>query len=560
MKQVSLRKKIALFEAKLNNYIPEIDVDLTDEIARLESSFHEFIKAAWHLVEGNEQYRDGWHIKAIAEHLEGCFYGTIKTLLINIPPRFSKTLITCVLWPAWCWAKKPTLKFLCASYSRELSVESNNTFRRLINSSWYKKRWGDKFRLDKEIETKIYNNRLGSRHAVGIGSIVTGLGGNINILDDPNNMDEVFSESIRDRTNRWVDSSFYSRANNIHTVCRIYIQQRGHHKDVSGYLLAKNNSEQLVHLCLPLAYEMSRKCVTVPIKSTNGLPWQDPRTEEGQALWPEYFDEKKIASEKDRLLPYDYAGQYQQRPSPEQGSIFMRHWFQMWKQPSPPRCHFILQSWDTAFSGEPTKGGKANVSYSACTTWGVFTHEGNDHAILLDTWRARVEYPELRQMAQRLSVNYHDTDIDNPWPESRSFVPDVILIEAKASGLTLIPDLRRAGVMVDRFDPNRYGNKVARARNISHIFQCGRVWLPGQPPHYDVFRAYAEQFVEHCLFFPSDESNDIMDSTSQAFIRLLSSGYIQHKDDEVLLPMHDYSKLAYSTSTHYAHLLNAPSA
>ena len=192
----------------------------------------------------------------------------------------------------------------------------------------------------------------------------------------------------------------------------------------------------------------------------------------------------------------------------------------------------MLQSWDTALST------KATACFSCCTNWGVFKDDhGVDNVILLDIWHARVEYPDLRRMAIRLAHNYHDTHLDHPAPEDYVLKPDMILIEAKANGLSLIQDLNRAGLIVNRFDPLKHGggDKTVRARLMSHVLEAGRIWVPAKPPNYTSLRNYADVFVESCAKFPNDsDSRDYVDSMSQAIIRLMMSGLIGNPDDEEL--------------------------
>jgi len=276
-----------------------------------------------------------------------------------------------------------------------------------------------------------------------------------------------------------------------------------------------------VHLCLPMEFESHNRCTTVPIKSTYPEPWSDPRKTEGELLWPTFVTPEALETiKRDLGSPYLIAGQLQQRPAPAEGGIFKKQYWKWWTEESPPPCKFVLQSWDTALS--------ELGAFSACTTWGIFEDEyGVEHVILLDLWRGRVQYPELRSMAQRMYKNYHDTDLENPLIGECK--PDMVLVEAKANGLSLIQDLSRAGIMVTRFNPK--GSKMERAQIVSPILECGRVWVPARPPAYTQLRGYAKTMVDMAALFPSSESNDLVDSMTQALKRLLDSGWIKHKTD-----------------------------
>ncbi len=504
---------------------------------KLEDSFFEFIKYFFPVFEGTHTFQDGMHIQVIAEHLEECLKGNVRKLVINVPPGFMKTLICSILFPAWAWAKYPYKKFFCLTYSGQLSTEQSADCRRIIRSEEYQKLWGHKFSIRKDADAKriFANDKGGKRVCSSVNGVVTGVRGDILILDDPNNVKASESDVIREATNNTFDNAITSRVNDRTKYCMIIIQQRVHSRDLTGHILAKDDPDT-IHLCLPMEYETGRKCVTIPIKSTNGKRWKDPRTKEHQLLWPERLSITALNKLKDDLnSEYTIAGQLQQRPSPSKGGIIQKDWFQLWKSKELPPCEFVIQSWDTAFTKPRNKAHGANISYSACTTWGVFRDEHNvPNIILLSLFRDKIEYPELRAMAQRLATNYHDTDID--YPMKGRCMPTTILVEAKASGLALIADLQRAGVTVTKFNPSRYNlggrsDKVARARLVTPLIEAGRVWMQSDYNNPEALGAIEDLFVESAAAFPNEESNDLIDSMSQAFIRLSESGAVGHPLD-----------------------------
>ena len=539
----SLKRQTRFFKEEQKSVLIHEDPALAQERAFYESSLLEFGKAAWHAIKGKKPFVNNWHQEALTYHLELCYDGEISTFVANYPPRCTKTTFTSVMFPAWCWTKNPSLQFICISYGADLARRDSIDCRRLIESPWYQRLWGHKVRLLRDVNTQMrFGNRAGGfRVSTSVGGKGTGENCDIMIVDDANNAGDVQSEAKRNATNDWFDHTASSRFNDLDNPCLINIQQRTHFQDYSGHLLSKydeddemNTDEQeVVHLYLPMRFEKHRKCSTIFLPQI-GKIWEDPRKEEGELLWPQRITlkgvrrlEKKLGSE------YIISGQLQQNPTPASGGIFKRHFFQMWKHESPPPFKFVLQSWDTAY-GVPDAGrDKSNAAWSACTTWGVFEYKRVNQVMLLSSWKGKFEFAELHNMFIRLAKNYYDTIFEKPRQEN--YKPDLILVENKANAPVLLQILRDTGIMFHKFDPNRYGDKITRARLISHYFECGRVWCPGQPPHYERFRPVAEEFIESATRFPMDEnSKDLIDSTSQAFIRLKNSGLISHVDDELV--------------------------
>jgi phage terminase large subunit-like protein len=533
MKAALAYKRLTELDRQYDISNPKIEQRFVDEAGMYEESLHSFIKGAWPIIEGGRDFVDGWHLDAICEHLEAVYNGQIKLLLINEPPRCMKSTAFPVALPAWIWTKEPSFQSLFLSYGSSLSIRDSVKCRRIIGSKWYQRRWGHKFQISGDVNTKLRfdNNMTGYRIATSIGGMGTGEGGDLIGVDDPNNAGDVESDIIRDWTNDWCDHVLSTRLNNPKTGRIVAVQQRLHVKDYSGHILAKNIPE-LVHLCLPMEFEISRKCITVPIKSTKGKPWQDPRTKEGELLWPSRFGTKEVEKlKRDMNSEYVVAGQLQQRPAPAQGGLLKKTWWQWWKEANPPRCDFVLQSWDTAF----TTG--AESCYSACTTWGVFQdHHNISNVILLSVWRGKLENPDVRRMMMRMANNYYDNKYENPMPENYILKPDMILVEAGANGMPLIQDLRRTGLIVTKFDPRTAtgttdNSKIFRAKRFSHIIEDGKIWVPATPPHYTSLRPFADKFVEACAMFPNDESNDLVDSMIQALAKLRIMGLINNTDD-----------------------------
>jgi hypothetical protein len=496
---------------------------------KAELSLHEFLKQAWPYIEGGKEFTDGWHIGAISEHLEAVANRQIKNLIINIPPRCGKSSLVSVAFPAWVWLHNPNEQFLYASYALSLSLRDSVKCRRLILSPWYKKKWGDRFQLvgDQNTKGRFDNTHKGYRISSSVGSSVTGEGGSIILCDDPNSAQEGESEVQRESTIDWWTQVWSTRLNNKHTDCRVVIQQRIHERDITGYILNHDDLNEWVKLILPMEYEEKRCSVTVPLASSDNKPWIDPRIKEGELLWPERITEKDLASLKQSLgSSYAVAGQLQQRPSPEIGGILKKEWFKWWKDSTPPQIEFVVQSWDTAYS----MGKKA--AYSACTTWGVFyDHNYVENIILLSLWRGRVEYTELREMAKRLYFDYRDTGKErNPMFKGRPI--DMCLIEAKASGDPLIRDLALGGIKAIPINPTGQGDKIKRVHFVTPLIEGERVWLPARPPKYDTLLPFADEFIELAASFPNLESNDVIDTMSQALMKLKTGMFLLNPKDE----------------------------
>ncbi len=514
----------------LSKYIIADENQLTHEESMekelCELSLYEFGKRAWAITEG-VPFRDGWHAEIIAEHLEALYHKEISDLIVNQPPRTGKSSFGCVFFPCWGFIQNPSESYLYSSYSQWLSARDSVKCRRLMESEWFNKYWGNSVKIRHGAKNKLHleTEAGGYRIASSVDGGNTGGGANFIVTDDPNNIKKIESEVTRLNTNEWWDNVMPTRYRLLEDRRRLVIQQRSHANDLSGHILAKDDPNW-IFLCLPMEFERNRRCVTIPLKSTNGKRWSDPRRKDGELLWPAGIDEKGLKKLKKDFNNDSYviAGQLQQRPSPAEGGILQREWFKPWKQKDLPEFEYILQSWDTALT--------AGVSscHSACSTWGIFKDQGGIfNVMLLSLFSEKVEYPELRKMATRLAANYEDTYIDEP-SFGRNPV-DLILIEAKVSGYSLHQDLMRANLPVMKFNPNKHGDKLARCRITTHLMENGLVWLPTETPKCEYLTEDAQMFLEAATLFPNSDSADIIDSTSQALIHLIQGGWIHNKED-----------------------------
>ena len=436
-----------------------------------EKSFYEFVKQSWYHIDPSP-FIDGWHIKAVCDHLQAVHERKINRLIINIPPRCGKSLLVSVMYPAWVWISHPEHRFLTGSHGKELAIRDTRKSRQLIQCRWYQDNWGDRFKLqeDQNQKSRYENNKVGHRIAFSIGGMVTGDGGDTVMIDDPLDADDSTNINAIQSVNEWYSSTLTTRLNNQESSSIILIMQRLNTADLSGYLL---DAGGFVHLCLPMEFESERKCIT--------SFFEDPRTKENQLIWNGITDEG-LKMLKLGLGPINIPGQLQQRPSKKGGNIYKAEDMQLFDE-IPGTFDFILQSWDTAF-----KKGEDN-DYSAMTTWGKF----NNKLYLIDMWRGKVEFPELKQTL----IQFAD-----------KWKPNVVIVEDKASGQSLYQELQRNfRYPLEAIKVN--ADKISRANASTPYFHTKMVFLKSNLP-------YLQDYIQELTSFPNDIHDDFVDSTSQA--------------------------------------------
>jgi predicted phage terminase large subunit-like protein len=467
-----------------------------------ERSLLEFVRQAWHVLEPETIFVEGWHINAICQHLEAISRGEIRNLIINVPPRHMKSLLVSVFWPAWEWIRNPHLRYLYSSYAHSLSQRDSVKCRRLIESPWYQLRWGNRFKLtsDQNTKSRFDNDRSGYRLSTSVGGAVTGEGGDRIVVDDPLNVADAESDQIRQSAINWFDVSMSTRVNDPRTSAKVIIMQRCHQLDLSGHLLDKGGFE---HLCLPAEYE--------PSERNTVIGFTDPRIEIGELLWPARFGPAEIAEFKTSLGSYAAAGQLQQRPSPSGGGIFKRHWFRyfqprganlppvMVRMPDgtlisipaievPHQVDEQLQSWDGSFKGLDTS------DFVVGQVWGRW----RSLFFLGDQVRGRMDLPATLKAIREMT---------DKWPGTLAK-----LIEDKANGPAVIQML---GCEIPGLLPvNPSGGKVARAQAVSPLIEAGNVYLP----HPD-YAPWVNDFIEECVQFPNGAHDDQVDAMTQALLR-----------------------------------------
>jgi predicted phage terminase large subunit-like protein len=497
-----------------------LDIDRAD----CEESLYEFYKRAWPYIDPSP-WVDGWCIDAICEHLQAVCDGQIKRLLINISPRCSKSGIVSVAFPAWVWVQPksgptsgPGVPFLYASYANQLSLRDSVKCRRLIESDWYQSKWGDRFKLTSDSNTKsrFTNNRGGERLITSIDGATTGEGAQILCADDINAANEAFSEATIAATISWWDTVASTRLNDPKTGAFIVIQQRLAEDDITGHILEKNKGEWC-HLMIPMRYEPDRSFVTQ-------IGWKDPRTKEGELMWPERFGEEEVRSLEVALGPMIANGQLQQRPEPAGGGVIKRDYWQLWEREAFPPMDFILASLDTAYTI------KTSNDYSALSIWGVFSgdtvahanrvidasgrpmyvdrtySEGSPKVMLMFAWRDRLE---LHQLVEKVAKT------------CTSLKVDLLIIENKAAGISVGQEIRRLysneKFGVQFFDPKSQ-DKLSRLFSVQHLFAEGIIYAPD--------RQWADMVISEAAQFPHSKHDDLTDTLSQALRHLRDNGLI----------------------------------
>ena len=303
-----------------------------------------FIKLAWHAVEPARQYVHGWHVDAIAEHLTAITSGQLIRLLITIPPGMMKSLLSAVFWPAWEWgpAGRPSIRFIGFSYEQQLSTRDALRCRRLMQSDWYRTLWGDQFNFvdDQNVKTRYENDKTGYRISDYVGG-GTGDRGDRDIVDDPHNVKDGESDAMRLRAQLWLSETLPSRLNDPDRSAIVVIHHRIHSGDMAGEIIARDLGYE--HLMLPMEFEVARRCKT-------SIGFKDPRTKEGELLFPARFPKEVVERDKHAMGSYACAGQFQQRPAPRGGGIIKRDWFEI-VGPPPADCYWV-RYWDLAASEE----------------------------------------------------------------------------------------------------------------------------------------------------------------------------------------------------------------
>jgi predicted phage terminase large subunit-like protein len=470
--------------------VPE---DVKNELLRLElrlaqitardqatSSFLSFCRYVW------PEMIVGAHHKKIAAALDRVVSGECKRLMIAMPPRHGKSQMGSYLFPAYLMGKKPDSKLIVGSHTAELAQRFGRMIRNLVADERYKELFPD-FLLsaDSKAAGRWDTSHGGEAFFIGKGGAMTGRGGNVVILDDILDEQDALSNTAMENTWEWYQSGPRQRLQPNGAI--IVINTRWKTDDLSGRLLKLQGA----------------------IKSDKWEILEFPAIlPSGGPLWPEYWKLEELEAVKHTIGLQKWNAQWQQTPTADEGAILKREWWQRWKPEEPPLVEYIIQSYDTAYSKKET------ADYSVITTWGVFVpdQDSGPNIILLDVKKGRWDFPELKRIARE---------------EYKNWNPDNVLIEAKATGITLQQELRRVGIPVTMYSPGgrRAGqDKISRANSIAPILESGMVWAPETE--------WADELIEECAAFPNGDHDDMVDSTTQALMRFRAGNFIALNTDE----------------------------
>tara|TARA_R110000751_G_scaffold7003_1_gene29270 strand:- start:132 stop:1610 length:1479 start_codon:yes stop_codon:yes gene_type:complete len=442
-----------------------------DEREEKQKDFMSFVKYVW------PDFIEGAHHKIYAEKLQAVADGKIKRLIINMPPRHTKSEFASYLFPTWLMGRDPTKKIIQATHTAELAVGFGRKVKNLIENEDFQDIFPDvKLAVDAKASGRWSTNAGGEYYAVGVGGALAGRGADLAIIDDPVSEQDALSSTALDSIYEWYTSGPRQRLQPGGSI--IIVMTRWSIRDLTAKVLAKQSEKGADK------WEIVEFPAIMP---------------SGKSLWPEYWKLEELEGVKASIPVGKWNAQYMQNPTAEEGAIIKREWWQKWEKEDPPECNYIIQSYDTAFS----KSDRAD--YSAVTTWGIFTEPktNEEHIMLLDAVKGRWEFPQLKEEANELYKLYD---------------PDMVLIEQKGSGMPLTQELRRMGIPVTPFTPSRGADKFTRMHSCAPVFESGMVWCPETN--------FADEVMEECASFPNGEHDDLADSMTQAILRFRQGGFI----------------------------------
>ena len=441
-----------------------------------QKDFLSFVKQIW------PEFIEGEHHKVIADKFNKLASGEIKRLIVNMPPRHTKSEFASTLLPAWMIGNTPKLKIIQTTHTGELAVRFGRKAKTLIDSPEYQDIFKTRLREDSQAAGRWETAQCGEYFAAGVGGAITGRGADLLIIDDPHSEQDAMNMSALERAYEWYTSGPRQRLQPGGKI--VCVMTRWNTKDLTGVLL-KNQSE-------PKSDQWD--LVEFPAIMPSGDP-----------VWPGYWKLDELESVKASLSVGKWNAQWMQNPTSEEGAIIKREWWQHWDKDELPALDHVIQSYDTAFMKKET------ADYSAITTWGIF-RENEDSApqmILLDAMKERLEFPELRRVAKE-QYDY--------WQ------PETVLVEAKASGLPLTYELRNMGIPVVNYTPSRGNDKHTRVNSVAPLFESGKIWAPTD-------KQFAQEVMEECAAFPYGDHDDLVDSMTQAVMRFRQGGLIGHPED-----------------------------
>jgi len=462
----------------------QLKLDILDSIKRkkdtkLRTEFLPFVKHIW------PDFIEGYHHKKIADAFNRLRTGKLKRLIVNMPPRHTKSEFASYFLPAWMIGNDPKLKIIQATHTAELAVRFGRKAKTLIDSTEYQDLFKTRLREDSKAAGRWETDQGGEYFAVGVQGAVTGRGADLLIIDDPHSEQDVYSPTAFEKAYEWYTSGPRQR-----------LQPGGRIVLVMTRWSTKDLTAQLVNAGAKEAKADQWEVIEFPAIMNSGKP-----------VWPEYWSLEDLEAVKASAGIAKWSAQYMQNPTSEEGAIIKREWWKDWDKDYMPSLQHVIQSYDTAFMKKET------ADYSAITTWGVFreTEDSPEQLILLDAIKDRLEFPDLRRVAKE-QYDY--------WQ------PETVLVEAKASGLPLTYELRQMGIPVVNFTPSKGNDKHSRVNAVAPLFESGSIWAPRD-------KNFAQEVIEECAAFPYGDHDDLVDSMTQAVLRFRQGGLIQHPEDYI---------------------------
>ena len=455
---------------------------------KAKEDFMSFVKCVW------PEFIEGAHHRVIAQKFNDLANKKINRLIVNMPPRHTKSEFASFLLPAWMVGRNPKLKIIQATHTGELAVRFGRKAKTLIDSDEYRKVFETSLREDSQAAGRWETAQGGEYFAAGVGGAITGRGADLLIIDDPHSEQDAMSANAFDNAYEWYTSGPRQRLQPGGQI--VLVMTRWSKKDLTGILL-KNQKE---------------------IKGDQWEVVEFPAVIDKKPVWPEYWNIDELESVQATLPVAKWNAQWMQKPTSEEGAIIKREWWQVWEKDTLPYVEYVIQSYDTAFLKKET------ADYSAITTWGVFypNEDSKPNLILMDSIKERYEFPELRRVA---------LDQYNYWK------PDMVIVEQKASGTPLTHELRQMDIPVMTFTPSRGNDKHVRVNTCAPLFEAGLIWAPDMK--------FAEEVVEECAAFPHGDHDDLVDSMTMAVMRFRQGGFLTHPEDYIDEPKQPVNKEYY---------------
>ena len=445
---------------------------------RAQDDFMVFVN---HVYDG---FIEGSHHKRVAKEFEKLATDRGSRIIINMPPRHTKSDFASYLLPAWLIGKNPALKIIQTTHTAELAVRFGRKVRNLMEMSEYREVFPNvDLKADSKAAGRWETAQGGEYYAAGVGGAITGRGADLLIIDDPHSEQDALSETAMENAYEWYTSGPRQRLQPGGSI--VLVMTRWSMKDLTAKLVKAQATDVLSD-----QWDIVEFPAILPSDNV---------------LWPEFWNKDELLRVKASLSVAKWNAQWQQNPTAEEGAIIKKEWWNVWEKEDIPPVSYLMQSYDTAFSKKET------ADYSAITTWGVFQPEegGPDNLILMDAQRGRWNFPELKEKALE-EYNYWE--------------PDMILIEAKATGTPLTDELRNMGIPVVNYTPSKGKDKHTRMHMVAPMFESGRVWAPE--------KKFADELIEECAAFPHGEYDDYCDSMSMALIRYRKGGFLRLDSDE----------------------------